>query len=372
MLSGGTRMLKKRTYKTILVFSVGFVFSMTGFATQDDLKKTTVSPHMEMPIQSGQNLVYCSTFQIAWNKLKVDIIKGDIKVQKPVAIVPLLNKSLSTESDLSEEDYLALAGFAGDNIVGRINASIERKFNDDTWLLDAAEYSDSAIISYSYLKKELKFEHPFEDFRGPITFYSRDGREEVEAFGISKYGSKPEHQNLRNQVELLDYSGRNNFIIRLNALSSTDEIILAQIPPGRTLLDTIKNVESRISSSKSTYLQKDDVLQIPKLDLSLTHSYSSLLGVYLANKGFEDYFFDEATQRLDFRLDESGARVKSDAIIVLKRGPVPEFKLLVFNRPFLLYIKKQNGEYPYLAMWIENTELLVKSKSHDRSGQHSE
>lgn len=67
-------------------------------------------------------------------------------------------------------------------------------------------------------------------------------------------------------------------------------------------------------------------------------------------------------------------KLKDDIIQedIKARGPIPEFKLLVFNRPFLLYIKRQNGEYPYLAMWIENTELLVKSKSHDRSGQHSE
>ena len=25
------------------------------------------------------------------------------------------------------------------------------------------------------------------------------------------------------------------------------------------------------------------------------------------------------------------------------------------------YIKKKDGKYPYLAMWIENTELMVKS-----------
>ncbi len=31
----------------------------------------------------------------------------------------------------------------------------------------------------------------------------------------------------------------------------------------------------------------------------------------------------------------------------------------IFDRPFLLYLKKRAGGRPYFAMWIDDPELLV-------------
>ena len=36
----------------------------------------------------------------------------------------------------------------------------------------------------------------------------------------------------------------------------------------------------------------------------------------------------------------------------------PIFIELIFDKPFLLYIKKKDAPLPYLAIWIGNTELL--------------
>ena len=68
----------------------------------------------------------------------------------------------------------------------------------------------------------------------------------------------------------------------------------------------------------------------------------------------------EARQEVRFRLNECGATVKSEAIFALKKGGAGR-KILIFNRPFMLYLKKKDAEYPYLAMWVENDGLMVKS-----------
>ncbi len=351
----------KRSF-VIITICIVLVILVKSIETNDDLRKTLVTSHMEVPIQTDQNIIYSSTFQIAWSRLKNNVIKEDIKVEKPVAIVPFLNKGLATEADISEKDYLAMAGFVRDDIVGKINRDLKRKFGFDAHLLDATQYDDPDIIlAYAFLNKNLRFENPFEDFKHPITFYTESGREEIEGFGIHKYSSKPEHKNIKKQVEILHYENQKNFIIRLNSKSIDDEIILAKIAPGKTVLKTFEKVNSKISGCRPMYLEKNDILQMPKFNLALLHSYSSLLGVHLVNKGFEDYFFYEATQNINFKLDETGAKVKSESKIALKKGPPINFKLLIFNSPFLLYIKKKDGKYPYLAMWIEDTELMVKS-----------
>ena len=349
------------------IFLVVFVcFSMmeaNHMEIHDDLQKTAITSHMEAPIQSGRNVVYCATFSIAWNRLRDDIIKEDIKVKTPVDIVSYLNKSLVTEADMDAKDYLASAGLVEGNIVGKINQALQRKFGYDAWLLDPHEYKDPAtILAYAFLNKNMQFKSPFEDFENPIYFASGGRGDKVVGFGIHQYLSQPEHSQMGDQVEICEYVDTENFIIRLKAESSNDEIVLAKVPAKATLLKTYEKVHTRIADSKPIRLGKNDILQIPKFDLALIQSYSTLLGVHLANKGFDDYFFAEAAQRINFKLDESGARVKSEGKIVLKKGVPIDFKLLLFNSPFLLYLKKPDGRYPYLMLWIDNTELLVKSK----------
>ena len=85
-------MNKIRWSHFICILIMSSLIARVGDAAQINLKKTHITPHMEVPIQSDQNIVYCLTFQVAWNRLKDDIIKEDISVQTPVALVPFLNK----------------------------------------------------------------------------------------------------------------------------------------------------------------------------------------------------------------------------------------------------------------------------------------
>ena len=347
----------------LIGFFLMALVSVGQIAANEDLPATDISSHMEAPISSGRNVVYCATFQIAWNQLKDDILKEGIKVQAPVAMVAFLNKSLAVEADMDEKDYLALAGFVKGDIVGRINRGLQRQFGYDAWLLNPDEYQDPAtILVYTFLNKNLRFKYPFEGFKSPIHFGAGNSRAAVAGFGIHHYLSRPEHVQMGEQVEILDYKDNQNFIVRLKEESPDDEIVLAKVSPEATLLKTYQKVQSKIANSQSMRLEKDDILHIPKFDIALLHSYSPLLGIHLANKGFEEYFFDEAVQRINFKLDESGAKVKSEGKIALKKGGPIDFKLLLFDSPFLLYLKQQNGRYPYLMLWIENPELLVKSQ----------
>ena len=49
--------------------------SEPGQIEPQQLKRTLITPHMEEPIVPGKNLIYCSTFQIAWNELQENLIK---------------------------------------------------------------------------------------------------------------------------------------------------------------------------------------------------------------------------------------------------------------------------------------------------------
>jgi hypothetical protein len=343
----------------LLAFGAFVLMAMNLRSSENEGSQSTVlTPHMETPVQSGQNLIFCPTFQIAWHQLRAEIVREDILLEKPAALVPYLNKGLSTWKDLWEPDYVAMAGFAGDDVVGRINGALGNKFGGGAPRLADAYPDPETIIAYAYLEKVLRFENVFENLEDPLLFHEAGGRRPVTGFGIELMADGPSHQRLRAQVEVIRYERGGDLIIRLKAAGTQDDIILAKVRPERDLLSTYEKIRAASAAGAPLRLNDRDILKIPKIDFSISRTYTSLLGLHLRNRGFEDYFFAEARQAVRFRLDETGAAVRSEGKAVLKKGEY-QGQVLIFNGPFMLYIKKKEARYPYLALWIDNTELMI-------------
>ena len=354
-------MLQINKLSGITTFVAVFLAAFSAASAQDrDLKHTVITPHMEVPIKAGENVVFCSTFQLAWNGMKNDIIGEDIRLEKPLGMVRLLNRGLSTAADVPPGDCVAMAGYGRDDIAARINRELLRKFGGRAPVVDEGYNHDDVILAYAFLFKEIRFARPFVAFNKPVTFYGKHGKTAVAAFGVDFYSDR-KHRQLRKQAEIVEYHHGREFIVRLISEDPDDELILAQVPPEKTLLETVEKVAWRVARGRSHAarlgLEENDILQVPKVDLSVVHDYAALTGLYLLNAGFEDYFVYRAVQGINFRLDECGAAVRSAAEFALKKGP-ERFRALVFNRPFLLYLKSKNGRYPYLAVWVENAEVL--------------
>ena len=325
------------------------------------LTGTTVAAHMEAKITPGKSMLFCSTFQLAWNELKDKMVKENICLADEPPAVEYLNKSLSTRGDISEDSYVAMVGFGGAGILKKINTALREKFGDEAPVVQEALGPDW-ILAYAYLQKALRFKVAFESLKDGVSFASEDGgTAKVQAFGIEHHSNTEKHLKMAAQVKVPDYTGNSDFIITLASDSPEDEIVLAKVRPGKTLLDTIKAVESRLQNGRKTYMDSVATLQIPKLNFDIERSYSEVCDKPFKNKGWEARYISKAVQTIRFKLDEKGAVVKSEARIVApcEKGP-EEPKRLVFDRPFLIYLKEKGAKYPYFALWVDNPELLVK------------
>lgn len=94
------------------------------------LPDTIVTPHMEQPIVPGKNILYCSTFQLAWNALEDRVFKEKIRLEGDPPMVRALNKGLSTEQDLAEDSYVAMAGALTSEFLARLNGALRARFRD--------------------------------------------------------------------------------------------------------------------------------------------------------------------------------------------------------------------------------------------------
>jgi hypothetical protein len=332
--------------------------------SSDKLEQTVISAHMEVPIVPGKNVIYCSTFQIAWNSLQDSVIGEEILLEGDSEIARMLNKQLSTVADISEDCYVAMADVLTQEFLDRINGALEEKFGEAA----PPEVTEDIIpglpqiLSYAYLYKNLRFAHDFEILEQPIRFKSGNDTTKVKGFGVPRHGWRGK---IREQVSVIDYNDRDDFIICLVSSSIDDEILLAKIPPQGTLLETIQLVQERTSRASPSKVEEDEPVEIPKCDFNVDHTFTELTGRFLKNQGWTDWFISKAIQWIRFNLSEKGVVIKSEARIVMDMGghfydPKRKPRRFIFDGPFLICLRQKGGRYPYFAMWVDNAELLVK------------
>jgi hypothetical protein len=339
----------------------------------DKYPATTVTAHLDVEIGSSRNLLYCATFQIAWDQLRDDVLDGHpLQLEGDPPVARGLNERLIGKRDISAEYYLAMAGFGRDRIVERIEQALWEKFGRTPGIDLLCRPDD--ILAYAFLEKSIPFDTEFQVLPDPLEF--SDGVE-VRAFGIDQ------ERGAEEQVVILDYRTADDFVLKLQGSPRvdaeiefgarvdrpriSDDIILAKVAPQATLRETIEDVLARASEEASgqtrSSLGPQEVLRIPRIGVDVLHRYSDLVGRSLLNRGFEGYFISEALQAVKFTLDEKGAEVRSEAAILVAKGiATPEgLREFVFDKPFLLCLKEKKAEYPYLAIWVDNSELLAKA-----------
>jgi hypothetical protein len=350
-----------------------------------DLQHTLVVAHPEGELTPDCNTVYCASFQLTWNVLADEVIQTPLHLDGNPALAEVLNKRLFDTKQISPDCYLALAGFARDGIVDRIKHDLFEKFHREPGV-ELTVFTPDDILAYAYLEKVLPFDTEFDVFDRPLVFSDQVA---VQSFGIYKGDAAAD------QVVILDYHDPDDFILQLRALPNiddeielgwipdrpriTDEIILAKVTPQATLGETVEAVSLRIrdaARARQTGRYNEDeqhrlaprlnsnlaeTVQIPKINLNIVHEYSEITGRSLLSSGFEGYFIARAMQATRFKLDEKGADLSSEGFMNVSWSiSEEEPRRFVFDRPFLLFLREKKASQPYLAIWIGNSELLVK------------
>ena len=329
-----------------------------------NLPAIIITPHMEANIIEGRNIVYCSTFQIAWNMLQDEILMEKILLEGRPAIADLLNKQLNSKKDISELSYVAMGGELTDDFLKQLNKSLREKFGNEAPPAVTAP-PGTAVLIYAFLYKNLLFNKEFEKLYEPIKFHAHGSQTSLRGFGINRAPYSKDVAHLRKQVTVFDYKADDNFIIGLSSKWADDEIILAKTTPDQTLLETILKVDGRIRNAMaSSFLEENEPLQIPVIEIDTVHSFGELKGKRIENGGkLHGYYISAALQSIKFRLNETGALLKSEAIERIAAAPNTGKRTFIFDKPFLIYLKQKNAKYPYFAMWVENTSILVSHES---------
>ena len=76
--------------------------------------------------------------------------------------------------------------------------------------------------------------------------------------------------------------------------------------------------------------------------------------------GKEELYVAQALQLIEFRMDETGGKLHSEAAISFGCSAAPQVRprYLILDPPFALLMKRANAPRPYFVAWFANADLL--------------
>jgi hypothetical protein len=341
---------------------------VVNLASAKSFPETDVLPHLDGPIVPGRNYIYCATFQLAWNRLSTINSGGPLKLSGTSAIANALGLgSVLSEIVLPRNSYLLETGLVGDGVIDEISNRMKEQFNCSDVLLPKNLESRATVV-YCYLQFDLTFHEAFEKLDRSLNFPNTTGVASVACFGVDHLKLGSNHDDaLAKQVSVLSYISDNDFTVRLANTSEDSEIILAKIPREKTLVATLAALEARINQGDGHTNEPDkllvgETLAIPIIDLAVCRRYSELEGRKIMNTHSRNLILAAAQQDIRFRLDQGGARLQSASNVAMTSSLRSTPRAYIFDKPFLVLLKRKSMKQPFFAAWIETAELLRRKK----------
>ncbi len=305
---------------------------------------------------NAKNVVWVGTFQLIWNDLIDEIIMQPVQfVGTKSVMADNLNKKSFTVSDLSESSYYKKWGLASPKMKKEIENSIKEKFNETSDILGAFDWTpaERKYILYAMLKKDFEYIEKF-DKLPEAHFVGSDG--DVKYFGINKDSSG----KLRSSVNVLFYNNKNDYAVSLK--SKQGDVIYLYRTDDNNTLDNLYNdmIKKSEDFGGAKWLTNVDEFKAPNLDFKKERTFDELCNKLIKNT---DYIISQAIETVQFKMDETGVKLKSEAGIMMKatsvgpsQRPVPRY--FYFNNRYVIFIKEK--EKPYFAMKIEDAKKLQK------------
>jgi hypothetical protein len=294
---------------------------------------TVFLPTLENEISKEKNAIYSASLLFAWDEVKKE-------VGLPIIIDASFNDLKLLNDSASHLGVLKGNGFT---------TKIKRE--------------GANILAEASFSKSLSFKEKMISFKNSLTF----DKENIASFGLKTFD-----KNIASIISVLSYQDNENFILKLETKDSKHEILLYKSSTTifSNLGEVIGKMNDKIESSKNeinkenswrySFLESDQLI-IPKFNFNIECNFKNIEGKFFNAKGME-FGIQTAYQNISFLFDEKGAEVKSYSFFEVK-SVKPERKNpknMRLDKPFLLVLKCVDSKNPYFAMWVGNTELMLK------------
>lgn len=236
--------MNKKNIIIILIFIACFI--IYSFITPTPLllltdsidSPTKVTAVLDTEINEDNNLVYCCTFQQAWNKLSSE--SGEtIEISDAPDYIHRLNVHKNLPQMISDDACVVMAGLSDYNTPNKIYEQLNEKFYGKLSLSEIKPDIDiqpGLLYTFSFVFKQLLFNKIFNEKNLNFKNNNVNKISNVKAFGIDSKLELAQKNELWDQIELFhDTQPVTIFVIKIKTQSKTDELIISNFQPEKTL-----------------------------------------------------------------------------------------------------------------------------------------
>ena len=333
--------------------------SAYAFGRKSENTEFVLVPTMKSKTEQ-QNRAWIGTFQIVWNEFQDNIIKGPIKFvdDEKNPMVKELNKQRFKADMLSKNTYYKTYGLISPELKKRIETELMEKFNETSDILGMIDWTPEPqkYLIYAMLKKDFKFITAFDKLKS-ARFSRFLGK--VDYFGIDEDSDN----SLGDMVNVLFYDSKDDFAVAIKT-EGKDIVYLYRTDDNKTF----DRLYSDMMMKKAGYLgwhefNEKDELRIPNINLYRMQSYPDLTKKQI--KG-TDLMIDDAIQTVEFKMNNEGVKLKSEAAIIAKTcAALPadevEPRKFYFDDTFVLFLQEYDKKLPYFALRVYDLNLINKT-----------
>lgn len=306
-----------------------------------------------------QNRVWVGTFQLAWNDLMDGIVKGPVVFEGDKSkLAKQLNKQKFKADMLSEDSYYKTYGEISPELKSTIENAIKEKFNETSDILDGIDWTPGAgkYLVYAMLKKDFKFITAFDKLK-PAKFGHKFAK--VQYYGIDEKSDKI----LDDMVHVLFYNSSKDFAVMIDT-DGPDKLYLYRTNDNKAFDRLYSDMFMKRTQYEGEvdFMSKDE-LMVPDISLYAMKSFNELCGRKI--KG-TDILIGQAMETVDFKMNNEGVKLKSEAAIATKMSmPImPESlkpRKFYFDDTFVMFLQESGKTKPYFALRVQDVSLINKT-----------
>lgn len=343
--------------KKILVSLAILVAMIGGISTAQAQEVNSIEVLPTMNTQStAQNRIWVGTFQLVWNELTDKIVKAPVKfLDFDSQMANNLNQKQFKKSNLNEKSYYVKSGIVSPALKAEIEKNIKSKFHETSDILKMFDftYNPEKIFVYAMLKKDFRFTNAFDKL---ATGNFGNSQEKVKYFGINDNSNPKLYKN----VNVLFYNDDNDFAVKLYT-KGKDEVLLYRTNDDKTFdkyYAELNDKTAKYSGDKN--FVKNDTLTIPDIKLYQETSFNELEGHQIVGTNMQ---IDKTIETVDFRMNNKGVKLKSEAAIMLRCMSLAprDGRDFTFNNNFVLFLIEKDQNTPYYAMKVSDVAAINKT-----------
>ena len=329
--------------------------------------------HPGQTIPANSTVIWSPLFQAAWDDVNSRFAGPLLRVEPPNETMTKLDSfKWDPTTTMPLESWKVWSGPATAEFLRQVNkeASAISKQPDGEFTLPNQPEPNS-LAFFGLLEREVKFFREFfRSRKSPLKFKMNGTEHPVEFFGV-----KGELSGEFDFVEVLEYKPREgSYLLVMNWQASDDKVILYLPAKPDNFAITCKHVHDlrtmRAQNHRPREFGKEtdnrihggDDIRIPALKFDTKSDLKSQLSGLRFYQGEPlPWLINRAEQCTRFELDSKGARVSARVSGGLEPfgGPIVGVpRKFIFDRPFFVFLWRDEAKWPYFGAWIGDTSAL--------------